>query len=259
MIVDSHCHLNCLKDADDIGGVTSYVDRAREQGVSHFLCVSIDWETYPVVKSIATQIENVFASVGVHPNHDEGYEPSLDDLLGQAQAKEVIAIGETGLDYFRSEGDLKWQRDRFATHIAASRQCGKPLIIHTREAQKDTIDMMRSEKAIDAGGVMHCFTESWEMAKDAMDMGFYISFSGIVTFKSATQLQDVARRVPLDRMLVETDSPYLAPVPFRGKQNEPAYVKNVVDFVAELRGVHAEEIAAATTENFFNLFNSASR
>lgn len=259
MIVDSHCHLNCLKGADDIAGVNEYVNRAKALGISHFLCVSIDWESYPVVRDIAQNIDNVYASVGVHPNHDEGHEPSVADLVSEAANENIIAIGETGLDYFRSEGDLQWQRDRFSTHIEASKQTGKPLIIHTREAQKDTIDMMRSESAVDAGGVMHCFTESWDMAKDAMDMGFYISFSGIVTFKSATELQEVARKVPLDRMLVETDSPYLAPVPFRGKQNEPAYVKNVVDFIAELRGESVETIARHSTDNFFTLFNTAKR
>ena len=259
MIVDSHCHLNCLKDAQDHDGVKVYIDRAKALGIDRFLCVSIDWETYPEVKNIAESFTEVFGSVGVHPNHNEGKDPTVEELVEEAKNKNIIAIGETGLDYFRSEGDLDWQRQRFARHIEASKECGKPLIIHTREAQKDTIDIMRGENARDAGGVMHCFTENWDMAKSALDMGFYISFSGIVTFKSATELQEVAKRVPADRILVETDSPYLAPVPHRGKQNEPAYVQHVVDFVAELRGESPEQIAETTSNNFYTLFNTAER
>jgi TatD DNase family protein len=259
MIVDSHCHLNCLKGADGLDGVKTYIDRAKEHDVSRFLCVSIDWESYPVVRNIAESFDEVYGSVGVHPNHDEGKEPSVEELVAEAANKNIIAIGETGLDYFRSEGDLDWQRERFMRHIEASKQCGKPLIIHTREAQKDTIDIMQRENARDAGGVMHCFTENWGMAKAALDMGFYISFSGIVTFKSAAELQQVARKVPLDRMLVETDSPYLAPVPHRGKQNEPAYTSHVVDFIAGLRDDSAENIAQQTTENFYRLFDKAER
>ena len=259
MIVDSHCHLNCLKGAENHDGVKTYIDRAKALGVEQFLCVSIDWETYPVVKNIAESFAEVYGSVGVHPNHDEGKDPSVEELLVEAKNKKIIAIGETGLDYFRSEGDLDWQRQRFVRHIEASKQCGKPLIIHTREAQKDTIDIMHRENAQDAGGVMHCFTENWEMAKAALDLGFYISFSGIVTFKSAAELQEVAKKVPSDRILVETDSPYLAPVPHRGKQNEPAYVLQVVDFVAQLRGDTAEHIAEITSSNFYTLFNTAER
>lgn len=256
-IVDSHCHLDCLEGGNNIEAVESYIQRAQTQGVSHFLCVCIDWENFPSVKSLATHFPEVYASVGVHPNHKDGKEPSVEELVKEAEAKEIIAIGETGLDYFRSQGDLDWQRERFARHIEASKQSRKPLIIHTREAKEDTIAMLRSENARDAGGVMHCFAEDWEMAEAAMDLGFYISFSGIVTFKSATVLQDVAQRVPLDRMLVETDSPYLAPVPHRGKQNEPAYTRHVVDFIAQLRGETPELIAERSSENFFRLFSSA--
>jgi len=257
MIVDSHCHINCLKGAEDPTVIQNYLADARNENVNRFLCVSIDWETYPQVLEIAENHDDVYASIGVHPNHEEGHEPSVDDLLEKAKHPKIIAIGETGLDYFRSTGDVEWQRQRFRTHIEAAKQCQKPLIIHTREAREDTIKILQQENARDAAGVMHCFTETWEMAKAAMDMGFYISFSGIVTFKSATELQAVAQKVPMDRMLVETDSPYLAPVPFRGKQNQPAYVKHVVDFIAELRGVSAEEIAEQTTANFNQLFKVA--
>ncbi len=254
-IVDSHCHLDCLEGAEDINVVQDYLTRANEQGVSDFLCVCIDMEHYPAVKALAQQFDHVFASVGVHPNHHDGHEPTVEELLAEAKAQKVVAIGETGLDYFRSEGDLDWQRDRFRRHIDAAKQCGKPLIIHTREAQKDTIDIMQAENAREAGGVMHCFTEDWDMAKSALDMGFYISFSGIVTFNSAKQIQAVARKVPSDRILIETDSPYLAPVPHRGKPNQPAYVRHVAEYIAELRNEPLEKIAAQTTQNFIDLFS----
>jgi len=203
------------------------------------------------------KMPKVFASVGVHPNEHDGLDPSVEKLVELADNEKVVAIGETGLDYFRSEGDLEWQRDRFRRHIEAAKQTGKPLIIHSREAKEDTIKLLQEENAQDIGGVMHCFAEDWEMAKQAMDLNFYISFSGIVTFKSATTLQDVAKRVPLDRMLVETDSPWLAPMPFRGKTNQPAYVKYVAEYIAELRDDSVDNIATATTENFFRLFSSA--
>lgn len=257
MLVDSHCHINCLKGAKEKKTIQHYLDTAKEAGVSHFLCVSIDWETYPDVLAIAENHENVFASVGVHPNHDKGHEPSVEDLLEKAKNTNIVAIGETGLDYFRCSGDAEWQRARFRRHIEAAKQCNKPLIIHTREAREDTIRILREENASHARGVMHCFTETWEMAKSAMDMGFYISLSGIVTFKTATELQAVAKKLPLDRILLETDSPYLAPMPFRGKQNQPAYVKNVAEFVADLRGISLDEMTEHSTNNFFELFQSA--
>jgi len=257
MLVDSHCHINCLKGAEEKQAIENYLNNAKASGVGHLLCVSIDWETYSDVLTIAEENQQVYASVGVHPNHDRGHEPTVDELLEKAQHPKIIAIGETGLDYFRTEGDVEWQRARFRRHIEAAKSCAKPLIIHTREAREDTIKILQQENAEQARGVMHCFTETWEMAKAAMDMDFYISFSGIVTFKSATELQDVAKKVPLDRLLVETDSPYLAPVPFRGKQNEPAYVKYVAEFIAELRGISIESLTEQTTNNFFQLFNSA--
>ncbi len=254
MLIDSHCHINCLKGADDETVVADYLRQAHELGVDAFLCVAIDWETWPQVIAIAEDYPEVYASVGVHPNHQEGYEPSVDDLLQRALHSKVVAIGETGLDYFHSKGDVSWQQERFRVHIAAAIQARKPLIIHTRDAREDTIAIMREAGAAEAGGVMHCFTETWEMAKAAMDMGFYISFSGIVTFKNAQALKEVAKKVPLERMLVETDSPYLAPVPHRGKQNQPAYTRYVAEHIAELRGISFEEVAAQTTQNFQTLF-----
>ncbi len=257
MFIDSHCHIDCLKGAEDSAIVNQYLQDAQAEGVDSFLCVSIDWESYPQVQKIAEDHENVFASIGVHPNHHQGHEPTVEDLLEKAKHPKVVAIGETGLDYFRTEGDVEWQRQRFRTHISAAKQCQKPLIIHTREAREDTIRILQEEDAHQAGGVMHCFTESWEMAQAAMEMNFYISFSGIVTFKTATELKEVAKKVPLDRMLIETDSPYLAPVPHRGKQNQPAYVKLVAEHIAELRGLTVQEIAEQTTENFYRLFADA--
>ncbi|MGD8999581.1 MAG: TatD family hydrolase [Granulosicoccaceae bacterium] len=257
MLVDSHCHIDLI-DYGKIGGdPQSAVQQASENGVGYMLCVCVNLEQYPAMRKAVAGMENVFVSVGVHPNEHEGKDPSVKELLELADDERVVAIGETGLDYYRNEGDMTWQHDRFRRHIEASKQSGKPLIIHTRDAKNDTIRMMREEKAQDAGGVMHCFAEDWEMARQSLDLGFYISFSGIVTFKSATTLQDVARRVPLDRMLVETDSPWLAPVPYRGKTNQPAYVRHVAEFIAQLRGESVETIAEATTENFFRLFGTA--
>lgn len=257
MLIDSHCHIDLI-DYEKLGGdPTTAVAYAHENGISHMLCVSVNLEQYPNMLETIKEMPKVFASVGVHPNEHDGLDPGVEKLVELADNSKVVAIGETGLDYFRSEGDLEWQRDRFRRHIEAAKQTGKPLIIHSREAKQDTIKLLQEENAQDIGGVMHCFAEDWEMAQQAMDLNFYISFSGIVSFKSATILQDVAKRVPLDRMLVETDSPWLAPVPFRGKTNQPAYVKYVAQTIAELRGDSVENIATATTENFFRLFDSA--
>lgn len=257
MLIDSHCHID-LMDYEKLGGdPDTAVAYAHENGIGHMLCVSVNLEQYPNMLNIIDKMPKVFASVGVHPNEQDGLDPSVEKLVELADNEKVVAIGETGLDYFRSEGDLEWQRDRFRRHIEAAKQTGKPLIIHSREAKEDTIKLLQEENAQDIGGVMHCFAEDWEMAKQAMDLNFYISFSGIVTFKSATTLQDVAKRVPLDRMLVETDSPWLAPMPFRGKTNQPAYVKYVAEYIAELRDDSVDNIATATTENFFRLFSSA--
>jgi TatD DNase family protein len=230
----------------------------RAQDVTHALCVSVDLETLPSVLDIASRFENVYASVGVHPDHEDVQEPSVADLVELAKHPKVVAIGETGLDYYRlgerTIEDMEWQRERFRNHIRAAHATGKPLIIHTRASSEDTLRIMEEERAGEPGGVMHCFTEPWAIAERAIAQNFYISLSGIVTFKSATEVQDVARRVPLERLLIETDSPYLAPVPFRGKPNEPAYVSHVGRFIAQQRGLPDAELGAATTQNFFRLF-----
>jgi TatD DNase family protein len=258
MFIDSHCHINFPELAARLPEI---LDKMRENQVSHALCVSCDLPDFPGVLQLAEQHANVYASVGVHPDYEDTPEPSVEELIRLANHPKIVAIGETGLDYYRLTGDLEWQRERFRTHIRASRATGKPLIIHTRAASEDTIRIMREEGAgTDAGGaagVMHCFTESLEVAQAAMEMGFYISFSGIVTFKSAKELQAVARAVPLEKMLIETDSPYLAPVPYRGKMNEPGLVRHVAEFLATLKDVPLERIAQQTTDNFFSLFRIA--
>ena len=254
MLVDSHCHLDRLDLSQVDGKLTGLLTAAAELDVAHFLCVSINLEDYPAMLAIAEQHDRVSASVGLHPNEQDGHDPGIDELVDYAKHPKVIAIGETGLDYFRSEGDLEWQRDRFRRHIAAAKQTGKPLIIHSRDAKEDTLKILEEESAGEVGGVMHCFTGDWDMAQRAMDLNFYISFSGIVTFKNARELQEIATRMPAERYLVETDSPYLAPVPHRGKPNQPAFVRHVAEFIAELRGESYEQVAAVTTENFRTLF-----
>ena len=253
-LVDSHCHIDFEPLCQRIDEVLA---NARDNDVSHLLCVSVNLEDFPRVLSLAESHEHIFASVGVHPNEREGRDPTVDELVELAAHPRVLAIGETGLDYFRSQGDLDWQRERFRRHIAAARRCGKPLIIHSRAAREDTVAILSQEGASGPGGVMHCFAEDWDMAEKALALGFYISFSGIVTFKNAEAIKEVARRAPLNRILVETDSPYLAPVPYRGKTNEPAYVRHTAEYVAGLRGISYEALAATTTENFFRLFAGA--
>ena len=231
----------------------------HDEKVGHALCVSVTLDKFPEVLALAEQYDNFYASVGVHPDYEDIEEPSIDGLVSLAAHAKVVAIGETGLDYFRLTGDLEWQRTRFRTHIRAAILAKKPLIIHTRSAAEDTLRIMQEEGAVAVGGVMHCFTESLEVALAAISMGFYISFSGIVTFKNALALKEVAQKIPLDKILVETDSPYLAPVPFRGKTNQPAYVKYVAQEIANLRGISLDEVMLATTTNFFNLFRAAQR
>lgn len=256
MLVDSHCHLDQLDLTPYQGNLDLALAAAKKNGVNHFLCVCIDLENFKNIKTIAEKYENVQITVGLHPNEKVEIEPSIENLMQYANHPKVVAIGETGLDYFRSQGDIEWQRQRFRTHIQTARKLDKPLIIHTRQAQEDTIRIMVEESADTIGGVMHCFTENWDMAKKALDLGFYISFSGIVTFVNAIELKEVAKKVPLDALLIETDSPYLAPVPFRGKPNEPAYVRYVAEHIAELKGIPFEEVAEQTTFNYFKLFNS---
>lgn len=249
MFIDSHCHLDLLDLSEYSNNLSLAIQKAQQMGVSHFLCVSVELKDFPRVLAIAEQYESVFASVGVHPNSEED-SPSVEQLVALALHDKVVAIGETGLDYYRSEGDLSWQRERFIAHIEAAKQVKKPLIIHTRAAAEDTLQLLRQYHAEEAGGVMHCFTESWEIAEQALDLGFFISIAGIVTFKNAQALQEVAQKVPLERLLIETDSPYLAPVPYRGKPNEPAYLPFVAQKIAELRGISVEQVAEQTTKNF---------
>ena len=251
MLVDSHCHINF---PDLAARLPEVLANMRHNGVSHALVIGVSRPKYPEVLALAEAHDNLFATVGVHPDDPDAEEFSEDELVAHAAHPKVVGIGETGLDYHWCEGDLTWQHERFRTHIRAAHRVGLPLVIHTRESAADTVRLMREENAGEVGGVMHCFTESWEVAQAALDQGFYISLSGIVTFKNALQVKEVAQKVPLDRLLVETDSPYLAPVPFRGKTNEPAYVKHVAEHIAELRGLSFEAVAAATTDNFFRLF-----
>ena len=252
MFVDSHCHLAFPELSGDLPGVLA---RMRSAGVEAALSVCTTLPEFPAVLASAAGHDNVYASVGVHPDSTGTPEPSVEALVDLARHAKVVAIGETGLDYYRLPEPLDWQRERFRVHIRAARACRKPLIIHTRSAAADTLRIMREEGAAEVGGVMHCFTESEEVARHALDLGFYISFSGIVTFKSARELQATAATVPLDRLLIETDSPYLAPVPHRGKSNEPAFVPHVAAKLAELRNVEVDAIGSATTANFYSLFN----
>jgi TatD DNase family protein len=254
VLVDSHCHINFPELAGDIEGI---LRRMSENGVAAALCASVNLPSFSAVLALAERIPQVFATVGVHPEHkvhEPAEEPAAEDLAALAAHARVVALGETGLDYHRPGADLEWQQARFRRHIRAARAASKPLVIHTRSAAADTLRIMSEEHAGEVGGVMHCFTETWEVAAAALDMDFYISFSGIVTFKNAEPLRDIARRVPLDRILVETDSPYLAPVPHRGKLNQPSYVKHVVEEIARLREISFERVALQTTTNFLTLF-----
>jgi TatD DNase family protein len=254
MLVDSHCHIPLIESPE---GSQAVIHTALASGIGHMLCVSIDLDSFPDLVSLAEAHSCISISVGVHPNTVVAEEPSAAHLARLASHPKVVAIGETGLDYFRSRGDLDWQRQRFRRHIQAAFMAGKPLIIHSRDAREDVISILKQEAAAEVGGVMHCYTDDWETALRYLDMNFYISFAGIVTFKNALALQEAARNVPLDRLLIETDAPYLAPVPYRGKQNQPAYVRHVAECIAELRGLAWEDIAVATTENFRRLFRNA--
>ncbi len=254
LLVDSHCHIPLLGEETHIDDV---LNTAKQLDVGHMLCVSVDLDTWPKILELAQKHANIFASVGLHPNSQVEKEPLVDALAELANSTDVVAIGETGLDYYRSEGELEWQRQRFRTHIRAAKKVEKPLIIHSREARTDVIKILKDEGADNVGGVMHCFVDDWETAESAMNLGFYISFSGIVTFKNAKEVQEVAKKVPLERLLIETDSPYLTPVPYRGKPNQPGYVRYVAEFLAERRNEEYAAIAEQTTANFFQLFKAA--
>jgi TatD DNase family protein len=259
MLVDSHCHLDRL-DLDYFKkDLSACLDFAREQGIMHFLCVCIDLANFPAVLAIAEQFTDVSASVGVHPTEQVAEEAAVDELIKLAQHPKVVAIGETGLDYYRENTQQACQQQRFRQHIRAAIAVNKPLIVHTREAREDTLRILREEGAQQVGGVLHCFTEDLNMAERAIQENFYISFSGIITFKNATDLKSIAQTLPLERLLIETDSPYLAPHPFRGKPNQPAYVRYVAECLAELRDGSLDNIAEQTTTNFFTLFKQAQR
>nr|VFK44155.1 MAG: TatD DNase family protein [Candidatus Kentron sp. TC]VFK46588.1 MAG: TatD DNase family protein [Candidatus Kentron sp. TC]VFK59412.1 MAG: TatD DNase family protein [Candidatus Kentron sp. TC] len=258
MLIDSHCHLDLAAKGGD---PTPFVEDARRAGVEHLLSVAIDLASARNAIGYAHRFQGVFATVGVHPNARLGIEPTEEELIDLARDEKVLAIGETGLDAYRSKDSKldpdenpKRQKERFRRNIRVAKEIGKPLVIHCREAKEDTLRILREEGATQVGGVMHCFVEDWETAKAALDLGFYLSFSGIVTYKNAAIVKDSAKKAPMDRILVETDSPYLAPVPHRGKQNRPAYVRHVAEHIAELRGMKFEPFAQVTTENFFRLF-----
>ncbi|MBB1073193.1 TatD family hydrolase [Rhodoferax sp. 4810] len=257
MFVDSHCHLDRLDLTPYAGDFAALMAQQRIANVSAMLCVGIDLTHYPAMRQLIAPYSDVWCSVGVHPNETVTHEPTVAELVQFAADERVVAIGETGLDYYRSHGDLTWQHRRFIQHIAAARECGKPLIIHSRAAPDDTLAILKRERANEVGGVMHCFSETWEIAQQALDLGFYISFTGVITFKAANELRDVARQVPLDRLLIETDAPYLAPVPHRGQSNEPQYVQYTAAQLAELKQMRVDELAAVTRANFFQLFNTA--
>ncbi|KAF3981007.1 MAG: TatD family hydrolase [Methylococcales symbiont of Hymedesmia sp. n. MRB-2018] len=254
MFIDSHCHLDRIDLIPYQNNFDLFMQEVKRCEIEHMLCISIDLEAYPAMVDLVKNYPSISLSVGVHPNESEGKNPSVDDLLKLGKNPKVIAIGETGLDYFRSEGDLEWQHQRFHNHIEVAKLLNKPLIIHTREAGQDSLDVLKEQGADQVGGIIHCFTEDWAYAKKALDLGFYISFSGIVTFKNAQEIKDVAKKVPADRFLIETDSPYLAPVPYRGKPNYPLYISHVAEHIAELRNTTVEEIARFSTENFQTLF-----
>jgi len=256
VIVDSHCHLNILPE-DKVGSVEEVIERAAELGVKRILCVAINPQQWPEVLKLAEQFDEVYAAIGVHPCEDPDVVVSDEALIEAASHPKVIAIGEVGLDYFHFDAEaesMEWQHERFRQHIRIAKQLDKPLIIHTRNSTPDCLSILEQEGADEIGGIMHCFVEDMATAQRAMQIGFYISFSGIVTFKNAVELKEVATQIPLERLLVETDSPYLAPVPYRGKTNQPGYTRYVVEEIAKLKGLTFDEVAQATTDNFNRLF-----
>lgn len=259
MLVDSHCHLHLI-DYNLLGmSMDAVLQKALDNGVERLLCVCTTLQDVPTILAISVRYPHISASIGLHPNELTEQEPTVEQLTTYAAHPTVVAIGETGLDYYRGSQDSVKQKERFVAHIQAAKTLDKPLIIHTRLAKKDTLEILSHEQASDVGGVFHCFTEDWETAKRALDLNFYISFSGIVTFKNALELQEIAQKIPIDRMLIETDAPYLAPVPYRGKINQPAYVKEIAEYIAHLRGVSFQDVAIKTTDNFYRLFKHALR
>ena len=256
MLVDSHCHL----DFPDLSRrLDEILERMRQNEVGCAVCIGVNLEDFPGVLALAEAHPNLYATVGIHPEYADVEEPDETSLVELARHPKVIAIGETGLDYHWQKDRPEWQRDRFRRHIRAAIATGKPLVVHMRDSAEDTLRILKEEGGEAVGGVMHCFTETWEVARQALDLGFHISFSGILTFKNAVAIKEAAQKTPLDRILVETDAPYLAPVPHRGKPNEPAFVRHVAEELARLRGLSLEQVAEATTANFFNLFKHASR
>ncbi len=254
MLIDSHCHLDRIDLGPYENDFAKFMQAVDDHQIQHLLCIAIDLEAYPNMLALVSEYPQISVTVGVHPNEHDGQDPTVDELIVLAQSEKVIGIGETGLDYYRSEGNLDWQHRRFRNHIEAAKTLKKPLIIHTREAKKDTLRILREENASEVGGIIHCFTEDWAFAEAALDLGFYISFSGIVTFNSAKVIKEVAKKVPQDRFLIETDSPYLAPVPHRGKPNYPLYVRYVAEYIAGLRGTTFQEIEHQSNVNFHTLF-----
>jgi len=258
VLVDSHCHLDRLQLSPYENGLDDAVAAATERGVSAMLCVCISEENKDAVVSIAERYSHIYASVGVHPSDVADASVAESELISWSKHKKVVALGETGLDYYHTDETKAVQLESFTVHLSAASKLNLPVIVHTRNAREDTIDLIRKHGNVNSAGVLHCFTESWEMAKQALDLNYYISLSGIVTFKNAGELKEVAKQVPIERLLVETDSPYLAPVPYRGKPNEPKYVREVAEYIAELRGISYEALAEATTQNFYRLFSKAS-
>lgn len=254
MLIDSHCHLDRIDLTNYNGQLNGAINAARTAGVEHILNACVNLQDFPRVLEIAEAYDDVSCTVGLHPSDHEDQEPSVDELVQLSQHPKVIAIGEAGLDYFHCSGDLAWQRERFRRHIQAAKQVKKPLVIHSRESSEDMYRILREERAAEVGGVLHCFTDSYSQAQKFVDLGFYIGITGIVTFKQAVQVQETAQKIPLTRLLIETDAPYLAPVPYRGKPNEPAYVRYVAEAIAKLRGISYSEVAKQTTANFWDLF-----
>ncbi|GLS26499.1 TatD family hydrolase [Marinibactrum halimedae] len=257
MLIDSHCHLDRIDLSPYNNQLSQALEAARERGVQQFLCIGISLENLKSVVSIAQSHQDVWASVGVHPLDVSNGLASYEELVEWASQEKVVAIGETGLDYYYSKETNLIQQESFVVHLQAAKEAGLPVVVHTRDAREDTINLIKQHGSEASAGVLHCFTEDWDMAKKALDLNYYISISGIVTFRNAGALRDVVKKIPLDRLLVETDSPYLAPVPYRGKSNEPKFVREVAEYIAQLQGVSFETLANITTENFYRLFHKS--